>query len=55
VQKQRANKFYNFFVALKNPKLLVQTLNICANTNKNKDLKVSGLRPPTFNNNKIDF
>ena len=48
-QKTKEQTIFNFFVALKNTKLLVQTLNICASTNKNYRLIVGGLRPPTIN------
>ena len=52
-KKQKSKDFFIFF-ALKNTKLLVRTTNNRANTNKNKKLKVGGLRPPTFNNNLND-
>lgn len=35
-EKCKEQTIFKFLVAIKKPKLLVQTLNICANTNKTK-------------------
>jgi len=51
IKKNKRAKFFIIFFALKNTKLLVLKHKILCKHQQKKDLKKSGLRPPTFNNN----